>query len=265
MSDISIQSLSTAFLLTLLAGLGTALGSLASLLPHAREAKFLAGALGFSAGVMLYVSFLDLMPEAIASLSAAGTPGKAEMSAVIAFFTGIAIIALIDFMIPQGSNPHEYNSPPAPHRPNGKRQSILLALAIGIHNFPEGMATFVSALDGASVAVPIVIAIMLHNIPEGIAVAVPVLHATGSKRKAFTMSLLSGLAEPIGALAGMLLLLNYWSAELNALLLAGVAGVMVYISLDELLPTAENHGHHHITIAGVLAGMAVMATSILCI
>lgn len=263
--DVSSQSLIVAFILTLIAGMGTAVGALMSLHPKAREAKFLAGALGFSAGVMLYVSFLDLMPEAIGELEGLYSSRMANLYSVLAFFAGIALIALIDLLVPEDENPHEYNH--IEHKPDkpsqSKRTGIMLALAIGIHNFPEGMATFVSALDGASVAIPIVIAITLHNIPEGIAVSVPIYNATGSRKKALVFSILSGLAEPVGALIGMMFLLSVWTPVMNALLLAGVAGVMVYISLDELLPSAENYGHHHVTVTSLIIGMALMATSIL--
>ena len=139
----------------------------------------------------------------------------------------------------------------------------MLALAIGIHNFPEGMATFVAALDGLDVALPIVLAIAIHNIPEGIAVYVPIYHSTGSRRKALRYTIISGLAEPVGALAGMLFLLPFWSPTVNAVSLAAVAGIMVYISFDELLPGAERHGHHHMALIGVVSGMAIMAVSLM--
>ena len=132
-----------------------------------------------------------------------------------------------------------------------------------IHNFPEGIATFVSALDGIEVALPIVIAIAIHNIPEGMAVSVPIYYATGSKVKALRYSFLTGLAEPIGAAVGALILLPFWNPVIGALLLAFVAGIMVYISFDELLPGAEQYGHHHMSIIGVVAGMAIMAGGLL--
>lgn len=264
MEDISSHSLLIALLLTLIAGMGTGIGALLSLLPQARESRFLAGAMGFSAGVMIYVSFLDLMPQAFDELSVSFIPRLSQLYGVLAFFGGIALIALIDFIVPQEDNPHEFNHVEnAVGSPRSRRAGIMLALAIGIHNFPEGMATFISALDGASVAIPIVIAITLHNIPEGIAVSVPVYNATGSHRKAVIWSVISGLAEPVGAVAGMLFLLPLWTPTLNAILLAGVAGVMVYIALDELLPSAESYGHHHITITCVILGMALMAASML--
>jgi len=265
MENISTQSLLIALLLTLIAGMGTGLGASMSLLPQAREGRFLAGALGFSAGVMLYVSFLDLMPQAIAEMTGEFTPHYANMYSILAFFGGVLLIALIDFLVPEKDNPHEYNhveiTPVS--KPRSGHTGMMLALAIGIHNFPEGMATFISALDGATVAIPIVIAIMLHNIPEGIAVAIPVYNATGSHRKALVWSVLSGFAEPLGAVVGMLFLINVWSPVLNAVLLAAVAGVMVYIAIDELLPGAESYGHHHITIICVILGMMLMAASIL--
>lgn len=148
-------------------------------------------------------------------------------------------------------------------RQHMKRMGIMLALTIGIHNFPEGMATFIAALDSPDVAIPIVIAIAIHNIPEGISVSIPVYEATGSHKKAILFSVLSGLAEPAGAIIGFLFLLPLWTPMVNSLLLAAVAGVMVYISIDELLPSAERYGHHHIAISGVIAGMAVMAASLL--
>ncbi|MDE5692646.1 MAG: zinc transporter ZupT [Duncaniella sp.] len=265
MEDISTHSLIVALMLTLVAGMGTGIGALLSLLPQARETRFLAGALGFSAGVMLYVSFLDLMPQALADLGEIYESRVADVYCVLAFFGGIALIALIDFLVPEEDNPHEYNHvehPVAPASRSG-RTGIMLALVIGIHNFPEGMATFISALDGVTVAIPIVVAITLHNIPEGIAVSVPVYNATGSRRKALVWSIISGLAEPLGAVVGMFFLLPLWTPVMNAVLLAGVAGVMVYISLDELLPGAESYGHHHITVTFLILGMALMATSML--
>ena len=263
MDAFSTQTLLQALLLTVIAGMGTGVGALMSLLPVAREARFLAGALGFSAGVMLYVSFLDLMPQAFAALEGVYEPQTAQLYALLAFFGGIALIAAIDFLVPEKNNPHEYDHVEEAKPARSKKAGIMLAVAIGIHNFPEGMATFVSALDGLTVAVPIVIAIMLHNIPEGIAVSIPIYNATGSHRKAVWWSIVSGLAEPLGAVAGMLFLLPLWSPELDAILLASVAGIMVYISIDELMPGAESYGHHHITIACVVAGMALTAASIL--
>ena len=139
---------------------------------------------------------------------------------------------------------------------------ILVALSIAVHNFPEGLATFVAALDNLDVAIPIVVAIAIHNIPEGIAVSIPIYHATGDKKKAFIYSFLSGMAEPLGALVGMIFLLPFWNPVINSVLLAGISGIMVYISLDELLPSAEKYGEHHLSISGVVTGMLLMSLSL---
>lgn len=262
-----------ALLLTLAAGASTGIGSLMAFIPGATSRRFLSGALGLSAGVMLYVSFVDLFPEALRSMEAV-VPGRQGVWWVtLAFFCGIGLIALIDWLVPEDENPHEFQHFESeelarerkldPEHRHLKRTGVMLALAIGIHNFPEGMATFISALDGMEVAIPIVAAIAIHNIPEGIAVAVPIYNATGNRRKALAYSFLSGLAEPVGALVGLLFLLPLWTPTVSALLYAGVAGVMVYISIDELLPGAEKYGYHHVSMAGVCLGMAIMAVSII--
>ena len=256
-----------AFGLTIIAGLSTGIGSLIALLAKRTNTKFLCVSLGFSAGVMLYVSFMDLIPEAKTELmhhfeqcEKTGT-----LSLILAFFGGIGLIALIDLLIPKMNNPHELKSIEDMGNPENRsllRAGILVALSLAIHNFPEGIAVFTSTLSGFSVAIPITVAIAIHNIPEGIAVSVPIYHATGNKRKAFWMSFLSGLTEPIGALIAYLFLMPFWSPLINGIVLAAVAGIMVYISLDELLPTAEKYGEHHISISGLIVGMIVMALSL---
>ena len=140
---------------------------------------------------------------------------------------------------------------------------LLTALAIGIHNFPEGLATFTAALDDATLGVAIAVAIAIHNIPEGIAVSVPIYQATGNRKKAFYLSFLSGLAEPVGALIGYLILMPFISPGVLGAVFAIVAGIMVFISLDELLPAAREWGEHHISIYGVISGMAIMALSLI--
>lgn len=253
--------------LTFIAGLSTGIGSLMAFFTKKTNTRLLAGALGLSAGVMVYVSFMELMPEALQSLMADYSEREARVVALLAFFGGIGLIALIDFLIPEDENPHELHNKMSsadigtPGRL--QRTGFMLAMAIGIHNFPEGMATFVSALEGLDVALPIVVAIAIHNIPEGIAVSVPIYHATGNRRKAFAYSMISGLAEPVGALFGLVFLLPFWTPLVSAIMLAVVAGIMVYISFDELLPSAEEYGHHHFAIGGVIVGMAIMGGSLL--
>ncbi len=255
--------------LTLLAGMATGVGSLMAFFSKSTNKRFLSWALGLSAGVMVYVSFMEMLPESMRGMAEVMPGRSGEMLVLLSFFGGIALIALIDYLIPEDENPHEtltveQAGGAMTHDDAGMhRTGLMVAVAIAIHNFPEGMATFVAALDGLDVALPIVIAIAIHNIPEGIAVSVPIYHATGNRRKALSMSLLSGLAEPLGAIVGMLVLMPLWTPMVSSLLLPAVAGIMVYISFDELLPSSERYGHHHMAIIGVICGMLVMGASLL--
>lgn len=257
------SQLFTAFGLTLIAGLSTGIGSLMALMAKHTNTKFLCASLGFSAGVMLYVSFMEMMPQAKEALLSVFDEKEGTLYLILAFFGGMALIALIDLFIPQSTNPHEVHGvEDMSKNPKLQRVGLVVALSIAIHNFPEGIATFTSALDSMSVAIPITVAIAIHNIPEGIAVSVPIYHATGSKKKAFWWSFLSGLAEPLGAVIAYVFLMPYWSPTINGIVLAAVSGIMVFISLDELLPTAEKFGKHHLSIIGLVLGMIVMAFSL---
>jgi ZIP family zinc transporter len=257
-----------AFSLTLIAGLSTGIGSLMAFMSKKFNHKFLAGALGFSAGVMIYVSLVEIFVKAKASLTTLYGDKPGYWYTVIAFFAGIAIIALIDRLVPSYENPHELKN--FDHIADGKakdrklmRMGLFSALAIGIHNFPEGLATFIGALQDPALGVSITAAIAIHNIPEGIAVSIPIYYATKSKKKAFILSFSSGLAEPVGGLLGYFFLIKIFNDAAFGLIFACVAGIMVYISLDELLPTAEEYGEHHVAILGLIGGMAVMAVSLL--
>jgi zinc transporter, ZIP family len=257
-----------AFALTLFAGLATGIGSLMAFMSRKFNPKFLAGSLGFSAGVMIYVSFIEIFAKAKESLIATYGVQSGNIHTVIAFFSGIALIALIDRLIPSIDNPHEIKNIEEKNlSPENRRKLLRMgtfsALAIAIHNFPEGLATFMSAVTDPTLGISIAVAIAIHNIPEGIAVAVPIYYATRNRRKAFWWSFLSGLSEPIGAIIGYFILKNLFNDSTFGLIFAGVAGIMVYISLDELLPTAEEYGEHHIAIGGLIGGMVVMAVSLL--
>ena len=258
-----------AFSLTLFAGLSTGIGSALSLLTKKTSPKFLSVSLGFSAGVMIYVSFAEILIKANDALSSALGERGGAWACVGGFFFGILVIALIDKAIPSTENPHEIHTveemdgKSESHKANLMRMGLFTALAVGIHNFPEGLATFTAALSDPKLGVPIAVAIAIHNIPEGIAVAVPVFYATGSRKKAFQLSFLSGLSEPVGALIGYLLFYRFFNDVTFGFIFASVAGIMVYISLDELLPSAREYGEHHLSIYGLIAGMAVMAVSLL--
>lgn len=259
------ENILIAFTLTALAGLSTGIGSLIAFITKSDNKKFLSISLGFSAGVMIYVSFVEIFPEALELLTVDLGERLGTWATTIAFFVGVFLIAIIDRLIPSEENPHEIKSFHKEQGGTGRlmRMGLMTALAIGLHNFPEGLATFVAALKDPHLAIPIVVAIAIHNIPEGIAVSVPIYQATGSRKKAFTYSFLSGLAEPIGALIGWLLLLPFMSDRVYGLIFAGVAGIMVFISIDELLPAAHEYGEHHLSIYGLIAGMMVMALSLL--
>lgn len=264
------ENVLAAFGLTLFAGLATGIGSALAFFARRTNTKFLSLALGFSAGVMLYVSFVEIFFKAKDALAAAFGPIAGTWITVAAFFGGILLIGIIDKLVPSFENPHEIRNVEEmkKNRPNDREQKLLrmglfTALAIAIHNFPEGLATFAATLSDPALGISIAVAIAIHNIPEGISVSVPIYFATGSKSKAFYYSFLSGIAEPVGAVIGYAVLLNFFSEFVFGILFAGVAGIMVFISLDELLPSAQKYGEHHFSIYGLILGMAVMALSLL--
>lgn len=257
-----------AFGLTLFAGLATGIGSIIGFLHKKFNPKFLAASLGFSAGVMIYVSLIEIFAKAKVALSAEYGDKTGYWYTILGFFVGIALIGIIDKLIPSGENPHEINKTKDYDKPGKRDNSKLMrmglfsALAIGIHNFPEGLATFMAGMTTPTLGVSIAVAIAIHNIPEGLAISAPVYYATGSRKKAFFLSFLSGLAEPVGAIIGFFLLKWFFTEAAFGFIFAAVAGIMVYISLDELLPTAEEYGEHHVAIYGLIAGMAVMSLSL---
>ncbi len=265
-----LDNLLIAFGLTLFAGLSTGVGSVLAFFTKKTDTRFLSIALGFSAGVMIYVSMVEIFFKAKESLvDALGDPGGSWANAG-AFFGGIFLIAIIDRLVPSGQNPHETRrgeevKGPAANNTDSKlmRMGMFTALAIAIHNFPEGLATFAAAISDPSLGIAIAIAVAIHNMPEGIAVFVPIYYATGSKAKAFKHSFLSGLAEPVGAVVGYLILLPLFNDVVFGVLFAAVAGIMVFISLDQLLPTAREYGEAHLSIYGLIAGMMVMAVSLI--
>ena len=288
--------------LTVLAGMATGIGSAIAFFAKKNNYRFLSVSTGFSAGVMLYVSFVEIFYKGLDTLVNQYGERLGNWINVASFFGGMLLIGIIDKLIPAAENPHEVHSeiekayvkdPSAPVPYTGKlgdefydentgvhdhspghtrlmRMGMFTALAIGIHNFPEGLATFLAALNDPSLGIAIAVAIALHNIPEGISVSVPIFYATGNRRKAFILSLLSGLAEPVGAISVYLVLRFFWGwhtsmipQSLVAIVFGGVAGIMVYISLDELIPTSRAYGKGHDCIIGLVAGMLVMALSLL--
>ena len=271
----------SALLMTLIAGSATGIGGALVLFRKKLSSNILAGSLGLSAGVMIFISLAELYPEAQAAVAAMESVRHGKAWILLAFFAGMGIITLIDFLVPEYENPHEASGLSLDSRTpavgvmestgNEKalhRLGLMSAFAIAIHNFPEGIATFIGALNDPEMGIGITFAISIHNIPEGIAVAIPIYYATKSKTKALLYATISGFSELLGALL-CLTMAAAFGIEITGdsiifpMILAAVAGIMIYISLDELLPTAERYGKHHIAIAGVVAGMAIMGVSLL--
>ncbi|EAL9211804.1 zinc transporter ZupT [Campylobacter jejuni] len=283
----TFEQIFIAMLLTLFAGFSTAIGSIIAFFSRKDDLRVLSLGLDFSAGVMIYISFMEILPTALKDFKNHYDSHWAELLGLACFFGGILISLLIDKLIPEDVNPHEPKedlselkicplpqkgqNPPKFHPGEKlhqintkalKRTGIFTALAIAIHNFPEGFATFISSLDNLTLGIAIAIAVAIHNIPEGLAVSLPIYHATGDKKKAFIYSALSGFAEPLGAFVGALILLPFIGDLTLAISFAVIAGIMVFISLDELLPAAKTYDKAHDSLYGLIAGMAIMALSL---
>ncbi|WP_413533766.1 zinc transporter ZupT [Empedobacter brevis] len=249
-----------AFSLTFLAGISTGIGSLLCLLYKKFNPKFLGIMLGISAGVMLYVSFVEILTKAKESLSIVFGEKLGSTYTLLGFFIGILVIILIDKLLPFHlceEKETETNDQKL------LRLGIFSALALSIHNFPEGLATFLSALENPAYGLSIAVAIAIHNIPEGIAVAVPIYYATKNRKKAFLYSFLSGLTEPIGAVIGYFVLLQFFDESIFGAIFASVAGMMVYISINELIPTAKEYAGKKLSTYGIVLGMFIMAVSLI--
>lgn len=253
------STIGNALLLSTLAGAATALGGALSFFVKRENLSVLSLGLGFSAGVMIYVSFMEILPQSIQALGGLYGERTGAWWGTGIFFLGIVCAWLIDILLPS----HHVEKHTLDHSSKLKHLGIFTALALAIHNFPEGLATFMATLQNATLGVSIAVAVAIHNIPEGVAVSLPIYHATNSRWKAFGFSALAGVAEPVGALVGFLLLRSLLHEAAFGILFALVAGIMVYISLDELLPTAHEYAEGHKVIWGVVGGMMLMAVSLL--
>ncbi len=251
-----------ALLITTGAGLSTAIGSVMGLYSRRPSAAFIGFSLGFSAGVMVLVAFGELLPTAVA------VPALGFAGAYGAFFAGMVTYFLIDLVIPHeyiGQHDHALVRPGSAGMKSQEglgRTGLLVMLGITIHNFPEGMATFIGAMEDIRVGMALGIAIAIHNIPEGLAISAPVYAASGSRKKAFLWSFFSGISEIMGAILAAAVLMPFLSETVMGIALACVAGIMVAISLDELIPVAKTLDSEHAPILGVITGMMVMAISL---
>ncbi len=249
--------------LTIMAGLATGVGSVIAVFAKTTNTKFLAGSLGFSAGVMLYVSMIEIFQKSRTYLSAAMGDKIGYYIAVAAFFGGILFIGLIDYFVPSAEGDIGNLNDKDNRSIALKRMGFMTALAIGIHNFPEGLATFTSALKDPHLGIAIAVAIAIHNIPEGIATSVPIYYSSGSRKKAFLVSFFSGITEPLGAIIGFLILRPFFNDTIFGILFGAIAGIMVFISIEELLPMAREYEKSKVTIIGTILGMGIIALSLL--
>ncbi len=260
-----MSSVSGALLLTTLAGAATVAGAAAAFFTRRTNTRMLSVALGLSGGVMVYISFVELLANANRELRDALGGRNGAFLAMGMFFGGMLLAALIDKLVPEPVNPHETRSVEDMDRRHRldftelKHGSFRFAAAIALHKFPEGLAVFAASLGGLELGLPVAFAMALHNIPEGIAVSVPVYYATGSRKKAFLYASLTGLADPAGALIGYLLLAPFLTEMVLHSIYAAVAGVMVFVTFDGLLPMARKYGEPHLSLYGLIAGMALMA------
>jgi len=235
-------------LLAFLAGISTLIGGLLSLLIKKPKFRYLCIAFGFSAGVMIFISFTELLAHGIETTG--------FLYAFFAFFSGIAFIYAIDILIPHIYEEETYK------RNKLNKVAVLLFLGITIHNFPEGIAVFFSSMSNIELGILVAIAIAMHNIPEGIAVAMPIFYATKKRSKALLYSFLSGIAEPIGAILSFVFLSPFLNDFVLGIILSATAGIMIFISFDELLPYVYKHKNQHLSMLGLFLGMFVIAISI---
>lgn len=259
-----------ALLITLLAGLATSLGGILATHRRMQQRSYFAVALAFAAGAMLFVSFIEMIPHGLGAHEGHdGTP--MQWLVYGAFFVGVILVAVIDHLLPPTLNPSEVEGQEVPAQPSDKRlqgkllrSGTLIAVVLALHNLPEGMSTTLAAYEDISVGIALAVAIAIHNIPEGIAVAAPIYAVTRSRQKAIGWATVSGLTEVIGGVLGLLLVGLIIPASLTGVVFGLVAGMMVFVAIDELLPAARRYQtQQHQVVYGLIGGMGVMALSLL--
>ncbi len=251
-------------ILTLFAGMSTLLGGFITFFIKRNSLKALSVGLGFSAGVMVFVSLSELVPGSEETLKAYYGLLGAKAMVFGGFLIGVLIAVLIDYFIPDHIEEDFLGaSTKKQQRRKIKRAGLITALAVTLHNFPEGMATFLVSSQNLALGIPVAAAIAIHNIPEGIAIALPIFQATGKKRLAVLYSFLSGISEPVGGLIGVILLKTVMPEQTIGIMTAAVAGIMVYLSFDTLLPLSREYGENHHVIIGIISGMLIMSFSLI--
>lgn len=264
------ENIFTAFALTLGAGLAMGIGSILSFTGRKKSGNFLSSSLGFACGVMIYTSFMEIFPEAEETLTEIFGESRGVLFSVVSFFMGIIFMIFTEKFCFENREKEDEKceNEDCCHSCDKNslyRIGIVTAAAIAVHNFPEGLAIFTAVLKNTALGISVAGAIAVHNTAVGIAVSAPIYYATGNRKKAFAFTILSGLSEPLGAFAGYVLLKNYLNETFFGILLAFVSGIMVYIALDELLPSAQKNGNHHLATYSMILGMGVMAVSLILI
>ena len=237
------------------AGMSTAIGGLVGIFAKRSNTKLLSFVLGFSAGVMILISFCELLPESRKDFLSTLGVQSGGISTVLSLFLGLFLAALIDKAIPT-YKPNTVKTKKS--TPDIAHMGIVMAIAITMHNFPEGIATFMAGYSNFRLGLPITLSISLHNIPEGIACAVPIYYGTGSRLKAFGVSALTGLTEPLGAIIAYLILAPFLNNLTLGIIFGAVAGIMIYLSFDELIPASKQYGHYKASILGIFSGIFIM-------
>ena len=247
-----------AFIISFLAGISTLLGAIIIFFTKSKSEKIVSCSLGFAAGVMISVSFSDLLPEAQKAIAAHSGETWAIIYSVIFMVIGLCLALPIDYFVPHEEFDPESND--KPHQ-NLYRVGFVSMLAMMLHNFPEGIATFMASYNNPTLGMSIAVAIAFHNIPEGISVAMPIYFATQSKIAALKYTFLSGIAEPIGAVLAFLILKPFINEFFLGAIFAVVAGIMIYISFEELIPTSRQYGYSRLALLSSFAGICIMPLS----
>lgn len=262
-----MSNVTVAFVSSALAGLATMFGALIVFVSKSDNKKFLSSALGFSAGVMIFISFMEMMPMAQENFMKTMGDKQAQWMVLASFFGSMAVFGIISHLVPEADEPHEIKTEEEmeerSHELALEQVGLKSAIAIGIHNFPEGMVTFMTSLMDPAMGLSIAVAIAMHNIPEGIGVAAPIYFATGDKKRALWLTFLSGVSEPVGALLAYLLLRPFLTPTLFGVVFGAISGIMVLISFDELLPASRAYGETHLSLLGLIFGMMVMGASLI--
>lgn len=262
-----ISNVLMSFGLTLVVGLSMGLGSLISFFVKETNKKFLAISLSFSAGIMVYVSFMAILPEGMELIEENLGHERGHGWALVAFFSGMILVAIVEKLVHglgggHGDHDHSGHHHLDTEGEHLNKLGLVSAIAIGIHNLPEGLAIFTAGLNDISLAIPIALAVVMHNIPLGMAISIPIYYSTKSRKKAMLYTVLVGLCQPLGAVLGYIVLYRFFSDFLFGVLFSIIAGIMIFVAVDELLPTAQKYEDHHISVYGFIVGMIVMAASL---